>query len=414
MQTPVRGVNFWSTSMNPLSYVHLPPIVLENGERLSEPVLAYQTFGELSPNKDNVVLAFHALSGNTGVNIEPNSATHCKVNGEQAKLGMELSQTSTHDQGSHPARIEHYTPWWGEVLTPERLKEENWFVICFNVLGSCYGSSGPYRHWNEKGTMFPEVTVKDQTDTIVKSLHALNIHKVFGVIGASLGGMLALETLIRYPKLSDNFWICATGPTATAEQIGWQSIQINAIINDPLFKNGTYSTTNPPNEGLALARKIAHMTYRNGNNLQQRFSNKPQQNPNLTGKEGNVPLFAIESYLNYQAEKFCERFDANTYLTLTNALNAHNIYESAGVNCFGEPVGTLDTLNENSNGKRVKIVTLSGDMLQPEREQMKLVQLFGNMENINVSHTKVETEAGHDGFLTEKAKTFESIKENLK
>lgn len=302
--------------------------------------LAYQTWGKLNKNRDNAILVVHALSGSA--NLEA---------------------------------------WWPELLGDNKpLDPANDFVICINLLGSCYGSSGPLSHNPEAGknwkVNFPKITIRDQVQAQAALVRSLGILKLRAIIGPSLGGMIALEWALREPELAGALVLIATTALHSAQAIANSSCQRAAIRLDPEYKNGFYDIDQQPVNGLALARQLAFITYRSNIEFTQRFNRN-------SGKQND---FAIQDYLQHQGQKFTERFDANSYIRLSQCMNSHDI--SVG---FDSIESALQSIQQPT-----LVISLEHDQLYTYTEQAQLAEFIPNAE-----HELIPTQFGHDGFLIE-------------
>ncbi len=340
-----------------LETVAIGDLRLENGAVIQDVELAVQRWGELSPNLDNVVLVEHALTGDSHVVGAPDAL--------------------------HPL-----PGWWDGIVGPgAALDTGEWCVIATNVLGGCKGSTGPSstapdgRPW---GTRFPEISIRDQVAAEVALFDLLGIERLAAVVGGSMGGMRVLEWMVGHPRRVGAALVLAVGARATADQIGTQTTQIAAIKADPDWQGGDYhGTGRVPTTGMGLARRIAHLTYRTEFELDHRFGNSAQgdEDPRDGGR------YAVQSYLEYQAQKLVQRFDPATYVLLTEAMNRHDIGRGRGgieaaltateVPCI---VGGVDS-----------------DRLYPLRTQQELADLLPGCKELEVVHSR----DGHDGFLTE-------------
>jgi homoserine O-acetyltransferase len=352
-----------------IGVIDIGPLTLESGEVLEDVSIAVQRWGELSPNRDNVVVALHALTGD--------------------------SHLTGPDGPGHP------TPgWWDGVAGPGAPIDTNrWCAVATNVLGGCRGSTGPSslaRDGKPWGSRFPIITVRDQVNADVAALAALGITDVAALVGGSMGGARALEWMIGYPERVRAALVLAVGARATADQIGTQSTQIAAIKADPNWQNGNYhGTGRNPDVGLELARRFAHLTYRGEAELDDRFGNDAQDDEDtLAGGR-----YAVQSYLEYQGAKLVERFDAGSYVTLTETLSNHDVGRERGgvaaalTSC---PVPTV-------------VGGITSDRLYPLRLQQELAALLPNCSGLNV----VESIYGHDGFLVETEAVGELIRRTL-
>jgi homoserine O-acetyltransferase len=336
------------------------PHVLEAGGRLGQVQVAYETWGELAPDGSNAVLVLHALTGDS------------------------------HAAG--PAGPGHLHPgWWDEVVGPGRaLDTDRWFVVCPNVLGGCQGTTGPASEDPETGrpygSRFPLVTIRDQAVIEAAFADTLGITRWAAVIGGSMGGQRALESLVAFPDRFERAVIIACGAMATAEEIALCSVQIRAICADPHWRGGDYYDAPPgsgPHAGLSLARGIGQVSYRSELELDDRFGRGHQSDESPL--EGG--RYAIESYLEYHGEKLARRFDANTYIALSRAMNHHDVGRGRG--------GIAAALRRVR--AEVTIAGITSDRLYPLRLQEELAEHIPNVTGLH----PIASPAGHDGFLVE-------------
>jgi homoserine O-acetyltransferase/O-succinyltransferase len=349
--------------------VDIGALTLENGAVIEDVSIAVQRWGELSPNRDNVVVVLHALTGDSHV-TGPTGPGH-----------------ETED-------------WWEGVAGPGApIDTDRWCAIATNVLGGFRGSTGPSspapdgKPW---GSRFPNVTVRDQVEADVAALAALGITEVAAVIGGSMGGARALEWAVSHPDNVRAALVLAVGARATADQIGTQSTQVAAIKSDPNWCNGDYyGTGRSPDLGMEIARRFAHLTYRGELELDRRFGNDPQdgEDPGTGGR------YAVQSYLEYQGRKLLARFDAGTYVALTEALSSHDVGRGRG--------GVEAALR----GCPVPVVVggITSDRLYPLRLQEELADLLPGCTELNV----VDSMCGHDGFLLETEAVGKLIRRTL-
>ncbi|CAA0127515.1 Homoserine O-acetyltransferase [Mycolicibacterium vanbaalenii] len=340
-----------------IGVIEIGPLTLENGAVLDDVSIAVQRWGELSPERDNVVMVLHALTGDSHI--------------------------------TGPAGPDHPTPgWWDGVAGPGApIDTDRWCAISTNVIGGCRGSTGPSslapdgKAW---GSRFPTTTVRDQVAADVAALHRLGITEVAAVIGGSMGGARALEWMVTHPDNVRAGLVLAVGARATAYQIGTQSTQVSAIKADPNWCNGDYhGTGRSPDMGMQIARRFAHLTYRGEAELDDRFANAPQgdEDPTTGGR------YSVQSYLEYQGRKIVSRFDAGTYVALTDALSSHDVGRGRG--------GVERALR----GCPVPAVVggITSDRLYPLRLQAELADLLPGCDGLDV----VDSIYGHDGFLLE-------------
>jgi homoserine O-acetyltransferase len=277
---------------------------------------------------------------------------------------------------------------------------ERWCALATNVLGGCRGSTGPSSlapDGNPWGSRFPAITVRDQVNADLAALSAFGITQVAAVVGGSMGGARALEWIVGHPDTIRAALVLAVGARATADQIGTQSTQVAAIKADPNWQNGDYHLTGrSPDAGIEIARRFAHLTYRGEAELDDRFANDAQgiEDPTNGGR------YAVQSYLEHQGAKLARRFDAGTYVSLTDALSSHDVGRGRG--------GVAAAL------QRVKVPVIVGgitsDRLYPMRLQQELADLLPSCTGLNV----VDSSFGHDGFLVETEAVYELIRQTLK
>jgi homoserine O-acetyltransferase/O-succinyltransferase len=349
--------------------VDIGPLTLENGGVIDDVCIAVQRWGELSPARDNVVVVLHALTGDSHI--------------------------------TGPAGPGHPTPgWWDGVAGPDAPIDTNrWCAVATNVLGGCRGSTGPSsraRDGRPWGSRFPLISVRDQVEADVAALAALGITEVAAVVGGSMGGARALEWIVSHPDRVRAGLLLAVGARATADQIGTQTTQIAAIKSDPNWQGGDYhGTGRTPDSGLRIARRFAHLTYRGETELDNRFANdgQGQEDPATGGR------YAVQSYLEHQGDKLLSRFDAGTYVALTETLNSHDVGRGRG----GVPVAL--------RGCQVPVVVggITSDRLYPLRLQEELAELLPGCTELQV----VDSIYGHDGFLVESEAVGELIRKTL-
>lgn len=340
-------------------------LTLESGRTLPGVRMAYETFGELSPARDNAVLIVHALTGDSHVIGSPGPG---------------------HSSGG----------WWNTVVGPGKAVDTNrWFVVVPNTLGGCQGTTGPSSYapdGAEWGSRFPFLTIRDQVSAQVALADALDIDRWAAVIGGSMGGMLALEWAVGHPDRLERVAILAAPPAATADQISHNALQIEAIRMDPAFQSGDYYESAPgegPHRGLALARRMAMLDYRSPTELNERFDRSWQSDVSPLGDGGR---FAAESYLDFHGNKFPRRFDANSYITLVDAMSSHDVGRGRGgveAALASSPVTAL-------------VLAIDSDRLFPVSDQQIIARhLPGNIDG-DVPHL-ISSPYGHDAFLIEDA-----------
>ncbi|MFJ7149113.1 homoserine O-acetyltransferase [Streptomyces sp. NPDC100445] len=338
-------------------YVRETPLPLEAGGELPGLRLAFETWGQLAPDRSNAVLVLHALTGDSHV--------------------------------AGPAGPGHPTAgWWDGLVGPGRaLDTDRWFVVAPNVLGGCQGSTGPAsprpdgRAW---GGGFPFLTQRDQVAAEAGLADALGVDRWALVVGGSMGGMRALEWAVSRPDRTDALLLLATTAAASAEQIAWAGIQLHAIRSDPHWRGGHYhGTAHGPHAGLGLARRLAHVTYRSEPELHLRFGRGAQgaEDPWHGGR------YQVESYLDHHAAKLVRRFDAGSYVVLSEAMNSHDVGRGRG--------GVQAALRRVT--ARTVVAAIDSDRLYPPCQQAELAAGIAGADRPRV----VESPYGHDGFLLE-------------
>tara|TARA_B100000989_G_scaffold107329_1_gene78664 strand:+ start:185 stop:1342 length:1158 start_codon:yes stop_codon:yes gene_type:complete len=337
---------------------------LDSGDSINDLNIAFKTFGELNTKKDNAILVCHALTGDQ------------YVSGTNPVTGRE--------------------GWWSRMVGPNKPIDTNkFYVICSNVLGGCSGSTGPkeINPTTKKiyGRDFPSITIKDIVKAQSLLIESLEIKKLFSVIGGSMGAMQALQWVIDYPEKISNIIHIAGALKHSAQNIAFHEVGRQAIMNDPLWKKGEYFKDNErPERGLSVARMIAHITYLSEDAMHRKFGRKLQSRDIISfGFDAN---FQVESYLRYQGQSFVDRFDANSYLYLTRAMDYFDNDEK-----FKKNIEFSHTPNEHL---KYLIVSFTSDWLFPSQESKIIVNQLNNLSR-KVSFLEIETDKGHDSFLLE-------------
>jgi homoserine O-acetyltransferase len=341
--TQVTGAWLDGHDVGERKFVKIGFLLLENGETLPDITIAYQSWGELNAAKDNAILINHAMTGWSDV-----------------------------------------TAWWPNMVGPGLPFDTNkYFIVCPNVIGGCQGSTGPSSiapDGKRYGSRFPTVTVRDMAKAEILFSDAIGIKKYRLAVGPSLGGMRSLEWAIEHPDRVSAICTIGSSAVATGDQIGGFSVQIRAIKTDPNFNGGDYYEQEiGPIEGMGFARRIAHLTYRTESEMDVRFGRQMQGDE--TGR------YAVESYLDHQADKLAKRFDANTYISLTSAMASHDVGRDRG--------GVVKALE--SIKIPVVVVSIDTDRLFPPRLQVEVAELVPQAAPL----ITISSDFGHDGFLVE-------------
>ncbi|MBK5250189.1 MAG: homoserine O-acetyltransferase [Actinomycetales bacterium] len=339
-------------------FVDLGPLPLEAGGRLPAVRLAYETWGTLNAAGDNAVLVLHALTGDSHVTGEA--------------------------QEGHPT-----AGWWSDMVGPGRpIDTDQYFVVAPNVIGGCQGSTGPSSdapNGTPWGSRFPYVTVRDQVAAEIELTDRLGIDSWALVIGPSMGGHRALEWAAEAPERVRALAAIATAAQTSGDQIAWAHAQLAAIRSDPRFRGGDYydaADDDGPHVGLGIARQIAHTTYRSAAELDERFGRFPQG--------GEEPLgggrFAVQSYLDHHAGKLARRFDANSYLVLTESMLTHDL---------GRDRGGVESALASITARTLAVAVDSDRLFLPSQSaRISTGVPHGQLRTIHSDH-------GHDGFLIE-------------
>lgn len=348
------------------------PLILESGEQLGPITVAYETYGELSPKRDNAVFVCHALTGDA------------------------------HVAGKHSAD-DRKSGWWDPLIGPGRaLDTTKYFVICANVLGGCQGTTGPMsvdpKTGRPYGARFPFITVGDMVTVHRELVRFLGVEKLLGVIGGSLGGMQALDWAARFPDSLRAAVCLAASARLSAQGIAFNAVGRRAITVDPNFNNGDYYSADGPRKhgedgpryGLALARMVAHITYLSELSIERKFGRRLQHSDQFAYQLQQETEFQIESYLHYQGKRFIERFDANSYLYLTRAMDYFDL--AAKHSSLEQAFGRTDA--------RFLVTSYNTDWLFPSSQSREIVTSLVKTGR-HVTYLELESVFGHDSFLIE-------------
>ncbi|MDR8018227.1 homoserine O-acetyltransferase MetX [Nesterenkonia aerolata] len=375
MSTPVLSTtlnDFGHRPAGALQVLDVGGYTFEAGGALPQVEIAYETWGRLNAAGDNAVLVAHALTGDSHV-----AATEADPS----------------------------TGWWEELVGPGRpLDTDRWFVIAPAMVGGCYGSTGPAspdpdgRPW---GSRFPFVTIRDTVCLEERLLRALGVTRLHAVIGGSMGGARSLEWAATFPDWVDGVGVFACGAASTAEQIAFGQAQVQAIENDPDFAGGDYYDGAAPLQGLALARRIAHITYRSEYELGVRFGREAQPGEEPLGwAQRRRGRYQVESYLDHQAKKLISRFDPNAYLVVAEALISHDVGRGRG--------GVAQALAGVS--AKPLLVAVDSDRLYLPSQSEELARLIPGENTVHM----ISSPIGHDGFLTSAQQLGTEIREVLR
>lgn len=340
------------------------PFQLECGKSLPCLTLAYETYGTLSPKRDNVILIPHALTGDS----------HCASHFPGDELG-----------------------WWEGFVGPGKaIDTDRYFVICSNVIGGCQGSTGPASidpaTGKPYGMRFPTVTINDMVRAQRELVRHLGIERIHAVIGGSMGGMQTLEWAVTFPEMVEAIVPIATPARSSPQSIAFNEVGRQAIKADPNWRGGDYYDGDGPERGLAIARMVGMITYQSDESMWQKFG-RELMNASFDEIYSFSTQFQVESYLHYQGKKLVDRFDANTYIYLTRALDLFDLGWRRG--------GLKEALS------RIRVPTLvvgiSSDILYPTYQQKEIVAILNEL-GTDAQYAEIDCPYGHDGFLIEAAK----------
>jgi len=350
-----------------------PPheLTLESGEKLGPVTLAYETYGRLNSERSNAILILHALSGDAHV-------------------------AGFHDGETDPG-------WWDDMVGPGKAFDtDKYFIICSNVIGGCKGSTGPSsihpKTGKPYGLHFPLVTIKDMVQAQKHLLDHLGITKLLCVAGGSMGGMQVLEWMVSYPQLVRSAIPIATAMRSSPQQIAFNEVGRQAIMADPHWKDGDYYEGTLPSSGLAVARMVGHITYMSDESMKQKFGRR--------FKNDRQPFkftadFEVEGYLRHRGKSFVKRFDANSYLYVTKAVDYFDMLNGKS---FKELL--------KGRGMEVLVIAFKSDWLYPPYQSQEIVKVC-KQTSLRVTFCEIDSSYGHDAFLLETEEETHLIKHFL-
>lgn len=346
-------------------------LIMESGAKLGPVTLAYETYGTLNFRKNNAILILHALSGDA------------------------------HAAGWHKG--DKKPGWWNNLIGPGKAFDtDKYFIICSNVLGGCKGSTGPSSIDPAGGQPysldFPMITILDMVNAQKYLIDHLGIEKLLSVAGGSMGGMQVLQWIRTFPENVHSAIPIATGLKHSPQQIAFNEVGRQAIMSDLEWKNGNYYGSASPGRGLALARMIGHITYMSDSSMEEKFSRKL--------KNGNYsfsfhPDFEVEGYLHYKGDDFVKRFDANSYLYITKAIDYFDLSESNAL--------VAKSIEENI---RFLVISFKSDWLYPPHQSVEIVRKL-KAGSVDASYCEIDSNYGHDAFLIETKEETSLIKHFL-
>jgi homoserine O-acetyltransferase/O-succinyltransferase len=338
-----------------------PPaeLPLDCGDSIGPLTVAYETYGRLDPDRSNAILILHAFSG-------------------------DAHAAGFHEGDSKPG-------WWDDMIGPGKAFDtDRYFVICSNVLGGCRGTTGPSSvdptTGRPYGLTFPLVTIPDMVRVQERLVTHLGIERLLGVAGGSMGGQQVLEWLVSYPERVQSAVIVATAARHSPQQIAFNEVGRQAIMSDPEWRGGAYYDAAPPAKGLSVARMVGHITYMSDTSMSEKFGRRvgagSKSNPFGNG-------FEVEDYLHYKGLSFVDRFDANSYLYITRAID---VYDAGRGRSLAESLAGLDA--------SVLILSFKSDWLYPSYQSQEIVRAC-KRAGVDVSYCEISSTYGHDAFLLE-------------
>src|SRR6476646_2661019 len=340
--------------------VRFDSLLLDSGQTLTQVDVAYETYGELNAARSNAILLLHAFSGD-----------------------------------AHAAGINHEGKpgWWDNMIGPGKGFDTNrYFVICANVLGGCRGTTGPSSINPATGCpyamSFPVITIGDMVRLQKMLVDSLGIPRLLAVSGGSMGGMQALQWVIAYPDQVVAAIPIASTTRHSAQQIAFNEVGRQAILADPDWNGGDYYGKQPPARGLAVARMVGHITYMSDDSMREKFGRRLRDKDNFSF--GFDVDFEVESYLRYRGSQFVYRFDANSYLYITKAMDYFDLTNGHG---------TLTAALEKTQA-RFLVISFSSDWLYPSYQSQELVRALRS-RNRDVAYVELQSNYGHDSFLVD-------------
>ncbi len=338
------------------------PFILESGKSLENITVAYETYGELNNEKNNAILVCHALTGDA------------------------------HAAGWHKGARK--PGWWEMVIGPGKvLDSEKYFIICSNVLGGCKGTTGPSsinpETNKEYGLDFPVITIKDMVDVQKILVDSFGINQLYAVVGGSMGGMQVLQWIVTYPEMMKKAIPIATTARSSPQQIAFNEVGRQSIFSDPNWNGGNYYDTGKiPKNGLSVARMIAHITYLSDESMYIKFGRDLQDKEEISYDLSMD--FQVESYLHHQGESFVKRFDANSYLYITKAVDLFDL-------------STNNSVIEGFKDVKCKleVISVDSDWLYPTEQSTEIVAAL-NANDVEVTFSEIKSNYGHDAFLLER------------
>ena len=349
------------------------PLDFELGGQLDSFNVRYETYGRLNEDKSNAILVCHALTGDH----------HCA--------------------GVY-SLLDRKSGWWNNIIGPEKPLDTNkYFIICSNCIGGCRGTTGPSSINPQTGERynltFPAITIRDMVAVEERLVSHLGIKKLAMIIGGSMGGMQTLQWAIDFPDRMEKICALATTSRQNAQAIAFNEVGRSAIMQDPVWNGGNYELARVPSVGLGIARMMAHITYLSDKGLDDKFG---REHKKIAGDEIFKPSFEIENYLHYQGQSFVNRFDANTYLYFTRALDLFDLRTNGG---------SLEAAFKNVEA-RTLVVGFTSDWLFPPKQNREIVKALLRIGK-TASYAEIKSDLGHDSFLIHSPKLYNLVESFL-
>lgn len=337
----------------------LPELKLENGEILRDVCVAYETYGELNSACNNAILIAHAFSG------DAHAAFY-------------------HEGDSRPG-------WWDKMIGPGKAFDTSrYFVICSNVIGGCSGSTGPSSLNAETGAVyaldFPQITIKDMVNAQKRLVEHLGISRLHSIAGGSMGGMQVLQWLVSYPDAVKSAIPIATTARHSPQQIAFNEVGRQAIMADPNWNGGNYYGREIPRAGLSVARMVGHITYMSEKSMAEKFGRRTKSDQQMTKFHAD---FEVEGYLRNRGDFFVRRFDANSYLYISKAMDLFDVSEGRPLS---EKFYELDA--------KLLVLAFKSDWLYPAHQSLEIVSAC-KISGVPVTYLEIDAHYGHDSFLVE-------------
>lgn len=370
------------------------PVPLDCDQRLWPVRIAYETYGTLTPQKDNVIVVCHALSGDAhaaGISLDTDAISALDGFGADER-GVTLKSA---------------TGWWDGMVGPGKAFDtDRYFVVCTNLIGGCRGTTGPSSinpaTGRPYGLAFPVITVGDMVRAERMALKQLGIERILAISGGSLGGMRALEWSVAYPDEVDACIPIASTAHLGAQGVAWNAIARNAIMADPDWQGGDYyGTGRKPDRGIGVARMVGHVTYLSAQGMEQKFGRRLQERDDYSYDLREAD-FQVESYLRHQAKSFAARFDANSYLYISRALTYFDLARAHGKDSLARAFANVKA--------RYLLISFSSDWLYPPRDSQEIYDAL-RANGKQVEYHNIPTTYGHDSFLLNEAEQIPIISE---